>query len=855
MQVLKSPGVSRFLRLALVFFLTLALQKPAWPQGMRSDYERAGGLRQMVQGKVFKERVEPHWMEGNTRFWYRNDLAGGDREFILVDTEGGTRKSAFDHSRLAAALSKTTGKEVSPSRLSIRSLEYPPEENSVILHTEGKAWICDLRTYELAEVKSSGEAGKTLRREERIRPSRRTGDETTITFVNRSGADVEIFWVDSGGQRRSYGTVRAGEEREQHTFGGHVWLAVDRSGKALAVFEATEDPSTAVIDGSGNVRDLEPRRPRGRRSGRQESPDGKWEAFFQDHNLHLRCLENGETFPLSKDGNAEDEYSRRVFWSPDSKKVVAIRTKKGDDRKVHYVESSPRDQLQPKLHSYDYLKPGDQIPLSKPQLFHVDSRRHIPVSDALFSNPWSVTDLRWDRDSSRFTFIYNQRGHQLLRIVAVNAETGEARALLDETSETFIDYAHKQFARFFDETGELIWMSERDGWNHLYLFDAKTGALKNQITRGEWIVRGVERIDEEKREIWFRAAGIHPGQDPYYIHYCRIGFDGKGLVILTEGDGTHRVQFSPDRRFLIDAWSRVDLPPVTELRRVEDGKLLCQLERADWSELLKTGWKIPERFAAKGRDGETDIYGVIFRPSILDPAKQYPIVEDIYAGPQGSFVPKSFRSLHGSQAIAELGFIVVKIDGMGTSNRSKKFHDVCWKNLGDSGFPDRIPWIRAAAEKYPYMDLTRIGIYGGSAGGQSALRGLLAHGDFYKVAVADCGCHDNRMDKIWWNELWMGWPIGPHYDEQSNVTQAHRLQGKLLLIVGEMDENVDPASTMQVVSALIRADKDFDLLVIPGRGHGAAGTPYGRRRLQDFLVRHLLGVEPRWEPPPPRIRI
>ena len=261
------------------------------------------------------------------------------------------------------------------------------------------------------------------------------------------------------------------------------------------------------------------------------------------------------------------------------------------------------------------------------------------------------------------------------------------------------------------------------------------------------------------------------------------------------------------------------------------------------SALLATGWKAPERFVAKGRDGTTDIYGVIFRPTNLDPKKKYPVIEDIYAGPQDSFVPKAFAAFREPQALAELGFIVVQIDGMGTSNRSKAFHDVCWKNLGDAGLPDRILWMKAAAAKYPYMDLTRVGIYGVSAGGQDALRALLAHPDFYKVGVAACGCHDNRMDKIWWNEQWMGWPVGPHYAEQSNVTNAHKLQGKLLLIVGEMDHNVDPASTMQVVNALIKADKDFDLLVVPGAGHGIGGA-YGVRRMRDFFVRHLLGVEP-----------
>jgi dipeptidyl aminopeptidase/acylaminoacyl peptidase len=491
------------------------------------------------------------------------------------------------------------------------------------------------------------------------------------------------------------------------------------------------------------------------------------------------------------------------------------------------------------LQAIDYRKPGDHIPVDQPQLFDVAAHKQIPVSKELFSNPWSISDVRWEPDSKRFTFLYNQRGHQVLRIVAVDAGTGAAQPIVDEQSRTFIDYTDKVFSEYLDDTGEIIWMSERDGWNHLYLYDARTGRVKNQITKGAWVVRGVDRVDKEQRQIWFRAGGIRPGQDPYYVHFCRVNFDGTGLTLLTEGDGTHTVEFSPDRRFLIDTWSRVDSPPVVELHRASDGELVCGLERADWSALLKTGWCAPERFTAKGRDGETDIYGVINRPTTFDPQKKYPVIENIYAGPQGSFVPKAFNSLNPMQELAELGFIVVQIDGMGTSNRSKKFHDVCWRNLVDAGFPDRILWMKAAAAKYPFMDLTRVGIYGTSAGGQNALAGLLTHGDFYKAGVADCGCHDNRMDKIWWNEQWMGWPVGPHYAEQSNVTLAHQLRGKLLLMVGELDKNVDPASTMQVVNALVKADKDFELLVLPGAGHGVASTPYGRRRLQDFFVRSL----------------
>jgi dipeptidyl aminopeptidase/acylaminoacyl peptidase len=368
--------------------------------------------------------------------------------------------------------------------------------------------------------------------------------------------------------------------------------------------------------------------------------------------------------------------------------------------------------------------------------------------------------------------------------------------------------------------------------------------VKNRITTGDWVVRAVDRVDVAKRQIWFRAGGIVPGQDPYYVHYCRVNFDGTGLVDLTPGDGTHTVQYSPDDRYLVDTYSRVNMPSVTEVRQSADGREVLHLETGDASALLAAGWKYPEPFVAKGRDGTTDIYGVIFRPTTFDPNRKYPVVEDIYAGPQDSFVPKAFITASLAQQIAELGFIVAQIDGMGTSNRSKAFHDVCWRNLSDAGIPDRILWMKTAAAKYPYMDLSRVGIYGTSAGGQSALAALLMHPDFYKVGVADCGCHDNRMDKIWWNEQWMGWPIGPWYAANSNVTMAHLLQGKLLLMVGEDDHNVDPASTMQVVNALIKAGKDFDLLVMPGQGHGVIGTSYGRRRLEDFLVSNLLHVAP-----------
>lgn len=820
---------------------------PGLAQGTRADYERALTLRERTNGKVFRSRVRPQWFPDGTGFWYRNDLAEGAREFVWVDAVRGVRRLAFDHFRLADALGEAWGKEVDPARLPVQRLERGTVADSVRFTGEGRRWEWQEQEGRLLALDGEVDAEASLPAGRRIRPSRRTGDETSLTFVNRLEVPVQVFWVDSAGARQPYGTVAAGATREQHTFAGHVWLVTDAAGATLAVFEAVEEGGEAIIDGTVRERPDRARSPeRPQAAGR--SPDGRWVVSFEASNVRLQAVDSEEVWRLTDDGTSADEYAGRVYWASDSRHVAVLRTTRPETRQIHLIESSPEDQVQPKLHTLDYPKPGDPLPVSRVALFDVEARRQIPVHDGLFTNAWSLTDLHWTPDSGELNFLYNRRGHQLMRVLAADAASGEVRTVVEETSPTFIDYAHKEFLHYLDSTGELIWMSERDGWNHLYLYDRVAGKVKNQITRGEWVVRSVERVDEAARQIWFIAGGIRPEQDPYHCHLCRVNFDGTGLVVLTEGDGNHSVEFSPDRRLFIDTWSRVDLPPVIELRRAEDGGLVCGLERADVAALWATGWRPPERFVAKGRDGATDIHGVIYRPFNFESGRQYPVIECIYAGPQSAYVPKSFSAYRGQQALAELGFIVVQIDGMGTSQRSKAFHDVCARNLGDAGFPDRIRWLQAAAVAHPEMDLTRVGIYGGSAGGQNALRGLLMHGDFYRVGVADCGCHDNRMDKVWWNELWMGWPVGEHYAEQSNVTQAHRLQGKLMLVVGELDRNVDPSSTLQVVNALIKADKDFDLLYMTGTGHGAAEGSYANRRRMDFFVRHLLGVEPRWEP-------
>jgi dipeptidyl peptidase IV (DPP IV)-like protein/prolyl oligopeptidase family protein len=633
------------------------------------------------------------------------------------------------------------------------------------------------------------------------------------------------------------------EQTLEVTFDGTAWRC------GLADYECRK----AEGNRAGGGRGLGPAR-RPEDTTPRLSPDKNWEALINNYNVVIRTPGTQKITPLSFDGSEGNYYElTSIVWSPDSKRIAAYRVKPGYRRELHYVESSPEDQLQPKYSSLRYAKPGDVLDVEQPVIFDVAAKAQIVADNNLFPNAYALSRLEWRKDSRAVTFEYNQRGHQVYRVIEIDAVSGKARAVVSEEPKTFFNYrtangsqtdSGKKYRFDVADGKEVIWMSERDGWNHLYLLDGATGAVKNQITRGTWPVRGVVKVDEEKRQIWFSASGMYPGKDPYFACYYRINFDGTGLTRLSgDADANHVAAFSSDGRYFVDTYSRIDVAPVSELRLATDGSLVAEIERGDISALAAAGWRAPEPFTATGRDGKTEIWGLIVRPSNFDPSKKYPVIENIYAGPQGSFVPKSFAAFNPMMAQADLGFIVVQIDGMGTSNRSKAFHDVAWKNLGDAGFPDRILWHKAAAATFPWYDISRVGIYGTSAGGQSSLGGMLFHPEFYTAAVSAAGCHDNRMDKIWWNEQWMGWPLGPQYSASSNVDNAYRLQGHVLLVVGELDTNVDPSSTLQVVNQLVKHDKDFDLLYIPGAGHGPGGA-YGEHKRFDFFVRHLLGVRP-----------
>lgn len=719
-------------------------------QGTVDDYNRAYSLRDKFNSnKVFYSNVSPEWIEGTHQFWYVRNTPEG-RVYVSVHADKKGRKELFDHSSLANALGKASGKEVKPEALTLERL-----------------WV-----------------NKTL---------------DTLRFV----------------------------------FNSQKWMYTTR--KNLLVNEGALPAPT---------------KPRHwmewddeKSAGPVTSPDGKHTAFIKNDNVYVKEVATGKEKQLSLDGTLSNYYSANIRWSPDSKKVVSCRIRPVEKRFVYYVESSPVNQLQPKLHKQEYAKPGDELPFKVPCIYEVESGRGIIPSTDLFARQYEIYDPVWRSDSRAVTFEYNQRGHQVYRVLEFSAETGKVRPLIEETSDKYVNYT-RHFRHDLKDSKHIIWMSERDNWNHLYMYDCLTAQPVHQITKGEWYVRQVLKVDEDNRMIYFSANGMQAGEDPYLIRYYRIGFDGSDLTCLTPEEGMHKAWFSADMNYLVDVYSMVDKAPVAVLRSAKDGKVVMPLETADISRLVAEGWKAPEVFVAKGRDGKTDMWGLIARPTNFDPKKKYPVIEYIYQGPGDQYVPKTFISYNWNMtSLAELGFIVVMVDGMSTSFRSREFENVCYKNLKDAGLPDHIAWIRAAAQKYPYMDIDRVGIYGCSAGGQESTTAVLLHPDFYKAAYSACGCHDNRMDKIWWNELWMGYPVDESYKACSNVENAHLLSRPLMLVVGELDDNVDPASTMQVANALIKANKDFELVVIPG-AHHTMGEDFGEHKRYDFFIRHLTERNP-----------
>ncbi|MGV3479554.1 MAG: DPP IV N-terminal domain-containing protein [Sphingobium sp.] len=608
------------------------------------------------------------------------------------------------------------------------------------------------------------------------------------------------------------------------------------------------------------------------RPGDVLSPDGRRAVFVRDDNLWMRDVETGQETRLTRDGTAENGYALNmvivtvtsrltkmppqpsVSFSPDSRRLLAWRTDISKTSRTAVMETQMGRP--PRVHEYHFNYAGDSdIAQAVPMLIDLETQVITPVQSSPMGRHIDIELLTcWDPDAPRVCFSEDVRGYKSARIHVVDALTGAVTTPVTETAKTFVPNGYD--ARLAGD--DLFWTSDRDGWRHLYRFDGRTGALRNRLTQGDWVVRGISHVDRRGRYVYFTAGGAAPGEDPYQRVLYRVRFDGSGLQRLTPEDADHEVAFSPDGRFFVDTHSRVDLPPVSVLRAA-DGRLIRELQRADVTRLVAAGWKPPERFKVKAADGTTDIYGSIFRPSNFDPAKRYPVIDGIYPGPQIIRSAKSFSWMFtaADTALAELGFIVVTIDGRGTPFRSKAFHDYAYGNMGSAGaLEDHVAGLKQLATRYPELDLGRVGIYGHSGGGFASTRAMLDYPDFYKVAVSSAGNHDQRAYISAWGERYQGWPVGDNYLSQANPPLAGKLKGKLMLVHGSMDDNVSPDHTMQMANALIAANKSFDMLILPNRNHGmvdlnavSKGAPpepdlYPVRRTWDYFVQNLLGVTP-----------
>ena len=597
----------------------------------------------------------------------------------------------------------------------------------------------------------------------------------------------------------------------------------------------------------------------------EASPNKEWVAYVKDHDLYVRYVSTGEVIRLTRDGEASYDYATRipslrpmvaqgkedvrerpaVFWSPDSSRLVTYRMDTRNAGRFSYLQFVPSGQLRPKAYTVVYPLPGEVLPKAEPIIFELQTGKRIDVKTAPIEIQFQGgPGFDWYADSKAFSYDASERGEKSIELREVDAGTGEQRVVLREKGERYVDPGETHF-RILHETGHVLWTSERDGWNHIYLSSLKTGELHGQLTQGPWVVRQIVDVDEKARRVYFLVNGREKDEDPYQTHLYVVGLDGKGLALLTPENATHTVNDSPDYTFFVDNFSRPDLPAVSILKRTKDGSQVRALEQTDTSELTNAGWKAPVPFRGKAKDGATDLHGLIWKPSNFDASKKYPIVELVYTGPQAFFVPKTFAAAlrNGQQQIAELGFIAVMVDGRGTTGRSRAFHEFSYHNLGGA-FEDHVEMIKQMAAKFPYMNIDRVGIYGTSAGGYGSTHAILQFPDFYKVCVSISGDHDARLDKAWWNELYQGYPVGPDYAEQSNVTMADRLKGHLLIEHGDIDDNVHVVETMRLTDALIKANKDFDQLIVPNMYHGEGGNPYLIRRRWDYFVQHLLGATP-----------
>ena len=615
-----------------------------------------------------------------------------------------------------------------------------------------------------------------------------------------------------------------------------------------------------------------------------KSPDGKWVAFIKNYNVFIRSLSDGQETQLTHDGEKHNDYGtlpesstyeitiRRLgigallppimLWSPDSKKLLVHKLDQRRVKNMYLIQSAGLGKnSRPILHKYRYPLPGDyEVAQADLVILDIEKKSKVVVKykpqTVAFMPPIFMKFVWWREDSKIAYFLYIERDIKTARLCEFNAISGDSRTIIEENASTYIEFNHiirePPNVKVVSNGNEIIWFSQRDGWGHLYLYDGKTGKFKNQITSGQWMVHNIKHVDEKNRWVYFIAGGKEETRDPYYGHLYRAKFDGTDIQLLTPENANHDVIFSPSGDYFVDNFSRVDTAPISVLRAV-DGQLIQELESADISLLFKQGWIPPKPFKAKARDGITDLYGLIFYPSTFDPSVKYPILDNIYPGPQVIRTPKLFpqkldngvMGFWSPQSIAELGFIVITIDGMGTPLRSKAFHDYGYGNMGDAGgLEDHITAIQQLASEHPYMDLNRVGIYGHSGGGFASATAILSFPDFYKVAVSSAGNYDQRGYVSDWGEKYQGMLEGDNYKNQVTARLAQNLKGKLFLASGDMDDNVHPSLTLQLADALMKANKDFDMLMLPNRNHLFVYDEYFIRKQWDYFVRHLLNQEP-----------
>jgi dipeptidyl aminopeptidase/acylaminoacyl peptidase len=594
------------------------------------------------------------------------------------------------------------------------------------------------------------------------------------------------------------------------------------------------------------------------------SPDGTKAAFIRDWNLWMIDVASRQESALTTDGvpnfgyatdNAGWTTSNNAIlkWSPDSRRIA---TQQQDERNVNDMYLVSTNVGAPRLRQWKYPLPGDSVvAMIHHVIIDANSKRitrlQLPPQyhRATMGDDISMDDYQWSPDGSRLALVSTGRDHKNALLRVADATTGAVRDVFEEIEETHFESVTGW--RVLWGTNEVLWYSQRDDWGHLYLYDLATGKLKNQITKGEGPVTQIVRLDEATRTVWFAANGREPGQDPYFRHFYRIKLDGTGYTSLTPDDGDHTMQLSPSGRWIVDTYSHAGLAPQVTLRDAA-GKLVLPLEKADISRLVATGWKPPVRITVKADDGTTDIYGMMFVPTDLDASKKYPIINQAYPGPQsGSVGSRAFAAARGDrQALAELGFVVVSIDGRGTPGRSKSFHDNYYGAMGrDNTIPDQVAGMKDLARQYPYIDIDQAAMWGHSGGGFITAGAMFRYPDFFKVGISESGNHDQRNYEDDWGERYQGLLVRSgntdNYDIEANQHLAKNLKGKLLLAHGGMDNNVPPYNTYLVVDALIKANKDFDLLIFPNAGHGfGADGNYMMRRRWDYFVQHLLGATP-----------